>query len=65
MIFLDSTVKEYDLYSGVELATYSGHPSNVQCIQLIEDSDILISASGSIVTLWDIRTGLCTKTLMY
>ncbi|XP_021948047.1 kinesin-like protein KIF21A isoform X2 [Folsomia candida] len=59
----DSTAKEFDLQSGVELATYSGHPNNVQYVKFLESEETLLTASSYVVKLWDIRSGTCQKTL--
>lgn len=62
---VDSTAKEFDLQSGVELATYSGHPNNVQYVKFLESEETLLTASSYVVKLWDIRSGTCQKTLTY
>lgn len=60
----DGTAKEFDLTTGVEVASYGGHPNNVQCVKFLEAEELLLTASSYTVKLWDVRTGLCQKILL-
>jgi WD40 repeat protein len=61
----DSTIKLWDVASGRELHTLSGHTANVDSVAFSSDGKLL-AASGSKdngVELWDVATGRELRTL--
>ncbi|XP_066599552.1 kinesin-like protein KIF21A isoform X2 [Prorops nasuta] len=60
----DRTVKVWDLETGIESMTLSGHPNNVVAVQYSTERNILFSVSAAYVKVWDLRAGNnCVKTL--
>ncbi|KAL6259324.1 hypothetical protein P5V15_009240 [Pogonomyrmex californicus] len=60
----DRTVKVWDLETGIERLTLSGHPNNVVAVKYSTIHQLLFSVSAAYVKVWDLRTGnSCIKTL--
>ena len=60
----DRTVKVWDLGTGIESMTLSGHPNNVVVVKYSEVHRLLFSVSAAYVKVWDLRSGnTCIKTL--
>ncbi|XP_012258571.2 kinesin-like protein KIF21A isoform X3 [Athalia rosae] len=60
----DRTVKVWDLGTGLESMTLSGHPNNVVAVKFSVEYRLLFSVSAAYVKVWDLRTGnSCIKTL--
>lgn len=60
----DRTVKVWDLGTGIENLTLSGHPNNVVAVKYSPMHNLLFSVSSAYVKVWDLRTGnSCVKTL--
>ncbi|XP_043793336.1 kinesin-like protein KIF21A isoform X1 [Apis laboriosa] len=60
----DRTVKVWDLGTGIENLTLSGHPNNVVAVKYSPIHNLLFSVSSAYVKVWDLRTGNnCVKTL--
>ncbi|XP_011696601.1 PREDICTED: kinesin-like protein KIF21A isoform X2 [Wasmannia auropunctata] len=60
----DRTVKVWDLETGIESLTLSGHPNNVVAVKYSTVHQLLFSVSAAYVKVWDLRTGNnCIKTL--
>ncbi|XP_063982533.1 kinesin-like protein KIF21A isoform X1 [Diachasmimorpha longicaudata] len=60
----DRTVKIWDLGTGLENMTLSGHPNNVVAVKYSESHRLLFSVSSAYVKVWDLRTSnSCVKTL--
>lgn len=61
--FSDRTVKVWDLETGIESQTLSGHPNNVVAVKYSAIHRLLFSVSAAYVKVWDLRAGSCVKTL--
>ncbi|XP_034946309.1 kinesin-like protein KIF21A isoform X2 [Chelonus insularis] len=60
----DRSVKVWDLGSGLENMTLSGHPNNVVAVKYSRLHNLLFSVSAAYVKVWDLRLGnSCIKTL--
>ncbi|XP_046473383.1 kinesin-like protein KIF21A isoform X2 [Neodiprion pinetum] len=60
----DRTVKVWDLETGLESLTLSGHPNNVVAVKYSVEHRLLFSISAAYVKVWDLRAGnSCVKTL--
>ncbi|KAJ8673461.1 hypothetical protein QAD02_004723 [Eretmocerus hayati] len=60
----DRTVKVWDLNTGIESTTLSGHPNNVVVVKYSTEHRLLFSVSAAYVKVWDLRAGnTCVKTL--
>ncbi|XP_076638045.1 kinesin-like protein 31E isoform X2 [Colletes latitarsis] len=60
----DRTVKVWDLRTGIENLTLSGHPNNVVAVKYSQVQNLLFSVSAAYVKVWDLRIGnSCVKTL--
>ncbi|XP_008211270.1 kinesin-like protein KIF21A isoform X1 [Nasonia vitripennis] len=60
----DRTVKVWDLGTGIESTTLSGHPNNVVVVKYSSVHRLLFSVSAAYVKVWDLRAGnSCIKTL--
>ncbi|KAG7203017.1 hypothetical protein KM043_010144 [Ampulex compressa] len=60
----DRTVKVWDLGTGIENLTLSGHPNNVVAVKYSPLHNLLFSVSAAYVKVWDLRAGnTCVKTL--
>ncbi|XP_076165090.1 kinesin-like protein 31E isoform X2 [Ptiloglossa arizonensis] len=60
----DRTVKVWDLRTGIENITLSGHPNNVVAVKYSPVHNLLFSVSAAYVKVWDLRMGnSCVKTL--
>ena len=55
--FLDRTVKVWDLRTGVENLTLTGHPNNVRGVKYSLVHNLLFSVSFTFVKVWDLRVG--------
>lgn len=54
----------WDLETGIERLTLSGHPNNVVAVKYSAVNQLLFSVSSAYVKVWDLRTGnSCIKTL--
>lgn len=51
----DRSAKAWDLNTGLELQTFTGHPNNVVVVKYNEPTRTLFTVSQSEVKLWDIR----------
>ncbi|XP_076762768.1 kinesin-like protein 31E [Xylocopa sonorina] len=61
----DRTVKVWDLGTGIENLTLSGHPNNVVAVKYSPIHNLLFSVSSAYVKVWDLRCGnKCVKTLL-
>ena len=62
--FSDRTVKVWDLETGIESSSFSGHPNNVVAVKYSTVHQLLFSVSAAYVKVWDLRSGNnCIKTL--
>ncbi|ESP04092.1 hypothetical protein LOTGIDRAFT_136826, partial [Lottia gigantea] len=63
--FPDRTAKTWDLTTGKELISFSGHPNNVLKVKYCEKNKMTFTVSQSYVKVWDIRdnSSKCIKTL--
>ncbi|XP_012214479.1 kinesin-like protein KIF21A isoform X3 [Linepithema humile] len=60
----DRTVKVWDLRTGIESFTLSGHPNNVVAVKYSAVHRLLFSVSSAYVKVWDLRASNgCIKTL--
>lgn len=60
----DRTVKVWDLGTGLENMTLTGHPNNVVAVKYSLNNHLLFSVSAAYVKVWDLRSGNnCVKTL--
>ncbi|XP_076656956.1 kinesin-like protein 31E isoform X2 [Halictus rubicundus] len=60
----DRTVKVWDLRTGIENFTLTGHPNNVVALKYSPVQNLLFSVSSAYVKVWDLRAGnICIKTL--
>ncbi|KAK0161534.1 hypothetical protein PV327_009993 [Microctonus hyperodae] len=60
----DRTVKVWDLETGLENMTLSGHPNNVVAVKYSTTNQLLFSVSAAYVKVWDLRSSnACIKTL--
>ncbi|KAG5345472.1 KI21A protein, partial [Acromyrmex charruanus] len=60
----DRTVKVWDLETGIESSSFSGHPNNVVAVKYSSVHQLLFSVSAAYVKIWDLRSGNnCIKTL--
>ncbi|CAK9813758.1 Kinesin-like protein KIF21A [Anthophora quadrimaculata] len=60
----DRTVKVWDLGTGIENLTLTGHPNNVVAVKYSPIYNLLFSVSSAYVKVWDLRAGNnCVKTL--
>ncbi|XP_003707301.2 kinesin-like protein 31E isoform X1 [Megachile rotundata] len=60
----DRTVKVWDLGTGIENLTLTGHPNNVVAVKYSPLHDLLFSVSSAYVKVWDLRAAnSCIKTL--
>ncbi|XP_031825671.1 kinesin-like protein 31E isoform X2 [Nomia melanderi] len=60
----DRTVKVWDLRTGIENLTLTGHPNNVVAVKYSPVRNLLFSVSSAYVKVWDLRMGnSCVKTL--
>ncbi|WP_439517008.1 WD40 repeat domain-containing protein, partial [Limnospira sp.] len=54
----DNTLKLWDLETGTELATLTGHSSSVTAVAIAPDGKRAVSASDdNTLKLWDLETG--------
>lgn len=61
----DRTVKVWDLGTGIESTSLTGHPNNVVVVKYSAIHRLLFSVSAAYVKVWDLRTGNnCIKTLL-
>ena len=51
---IDNTVRLWDVASGQELARFSGHSGNVNCVAFVPDGRVLSGASDTTVRLWSL-----------
>ena len=57
-------MKVWDLGTGLENLTLSGHPNNVVAVKYSRTHNLLFSVSAAYVKVWDLRSGNnCVKTL--
>ncbi len=64
MYISDRTAKIWDLQTGAEMMTLSGHPNNVVSVKYSEDTKLIYTVSTYFIKVWDIRDGhKCIKTL--
>ncbi|XP_057334879.1 kinesin-like protein KIF21A isoform X2 [Microplitis mediator] len=60
----DRTVKVWDLGTGLENMTLTGHPNNVVAVKYSRLNNLLFSVSAAYVKVWDLRAAnSCVKTL--
>ncbi|KAF0304360.1 Kinesin-like protein KIF21A [Amphibalanus amphitrite] len=61
----DRTVKVWDLGTGRQVQSLTGHPNNVVCVRYSEVTQLVFSVSSAFVKVWDLREGAakCVKTL--
>ncbi|KAK6191402.1 hypothetical protein SNE40_003100 [Patella caerulea] len=61
----DRTAKTWDLQTGKELFSYSGHPNNVLKVKYSEKNKMTFTVSQSYIKVWDVRenSNKCIKTL--
>ncbi|KAJ8299258.1 hypothetical protein KUTeg_023318 [Tegillarca granosa] len=62
----DRTAKVWDLHSGKEIISLSGHPNNVISVKYCPTSRLVFTVSQSYINVWDIRnrtSSQCVKTL--
>lgn len=58
-------MKVWDLETGIESLTLSGHPNNVVAVRYSAVNQLLFSVSAAYVKVWDLRAGNnCIKTLL-
>lgn len=63
VIWIDKTVKIWDLNNGKEIQTLAGHPNSVVAIKYDEYTQLVFSVTSSYVRVWDMRLSKCIKTL--
>jgi WD40 repeat protein len=55
---LDNTLKVWDLHTGAERLTLSGHSKSVQAVAITPDGKQVVSASwDNILKIWDLESG--------
>ena len=60
----DRTAKIWDLHTGQEVLTLSGHPNNVVSVKYSEDTKLVYTVSTYFIKVWDVRDGQkCIKSL--
>ncbi|XP_034236761.1 kinesin-like protein KIF21A isoform X2 [Thrips palmi] len=59
----DLTVKVWDLHSGRETLTLTGHPKNVVAVKYDVNKKLIFSVSSAYIKVWDMRASACIKTL--
>ena len=60
----DRTAKIWDLYTGQELTTLTGHPNNVNVVRYSATNRLVYTVSSYFIKVWDMRDGnKCIKTL--
>ncbi|XP_076284320.1 kinesin-like protein 31E isoform X1 [Lasioglossum baleicum] len=60
----DRTVKVWDLRTGIENFSLTGHPNNVVAMKYSPVQNLLFSVSSAYIKVWDLRAGnICIKTL--
>ncbi|XP_052125712.1 kinesin-like protein KIF21A isoform X2 [Frankliniella occidentalis] len=59
----DLTVKVWDLHSGRETLTLTGHPKNVVAVKYDPNRRLIFSVSSAYIKVWDMRASACIKTL--
>jgi hypothetical protein len=60
----NKTIKIWDLSTGQELRTITGHSDNVKCLAISPDGQTLVSGSSDKRTkIWELSTGLALRTL--
>lgn len=66
-LFLDRSVKVWDLEQGIEVQSMTGHPNNVEVVKYCGYSRLLFSLSSAYIKVWDLREtpSRCIKTLWY
>ncbi|WPG98906.1 Hypothetical protein R9X50_00170600 [Acrodontium crateriforme] len=57
----DTTVKVWDVNSGVELRTLTGHTGGIRCLQF-DDTKLMTGSLDNTLRLWNWRTGQCLRT---
>ena len=53
----DRTIKLWELDTGKEIRTLTGHFGDVEAIAISPDGDILASGSDDTIRLWELKTG--------
>ena len=58
-------MKVWDLGTGRQIQSLTGHPNNVVCVRYSEMTQLVFSVSSAFVKVWDLREGTarCVKTL--
>ncbi|CAG5134474.1 unnamed protein product, partial [Candidula unifasciata] len=61
----DRTAKVWDLGTGKELMSFSGHPNNVHKVTYCSQTQLVLTVSHSSIRIWDMRNSSepCIKTL--
>jgi len=59
----DSTIRVWELGTGKEFHTLTGHSEFIRSIAISPDGTLLASASGEIIKLWELSTGQEIRTL--
>jgi len=60
----DRTAKVWDLATGTEVLSLSGHPNNVISVKYSEETKLLYTVSTYFIKVWDLREGnKCVKSL--
>lgn len=57
----DKTIKLWDVSSGHEMRTFTGHESTIRSVYFINNNKSIISKGGSDIKLWDIASGTLLK----
>lgn len=62
--FLDRTCKVWNLVTGQEIMSLSGHPNNVVSVKYCNYTSLVFTVSTSYIKVWDIRdSAKCIRTL--
>jgi len=66
-LFADRTAKVWDLQTGKELMSLTGHPNNVVVVKYCPQQQLVFTVSQSYINVWDIRqnSSTCVKTLRF